>query len=105
MLTRCDQCRAMWKERNDRGVAGDPPCDTCRVELLKENIIPFEIYRRITGQVRLYFDGERTREVDLDHNALWTMIDHYPGKIVSHWRVFEEVTRAYYHFLKERNKK
>jgi len=95
----------MWKERNDRGVIGEPPCEECRVDLLKENIIPFEIYRRITGQVRLYFNGERTREIDMDHNALWSMIDHWPKKIDNAWEVFKKVTQTYYYFLKIRNEK
>lgn len=95
----------MWRERNERGVSGEPPCDTCRVDLFKENIIPFEIYRRIIGQVRLYFDGERNREIDIDHNALWSMINNFPKKITNPWEIFEKVTTAYHHFLKEKNEK
>ncbi len=93
----------MWAERNARGVDGDPPCDDCKVDLLPCNVIPFRIYLLICGQVRTYFDGERTREIDLDHTSLWMMIDNYPERIVDKWEVFSKVTKAFRHFLNKRN--
>jgi len=78
IITKCDSCREMWAERNARGVEGKPPCEECIVELLPENSIAAQIYQKVRGQVRLYFNGEVTRELDLDHNAVWAMIDHYP---------------------------
>lgn len=103
-LTACDQCRTMWEERNARGVAGSPDCETCRVELLEDNYIPAEIYQLIRGQIKLYFTGESNHELDLDHNALWSMIDHHP-KVKNHWEVFIRVYHTYQFFLKERQKK
>lgn len=99
----------MWKERNGRGVIGSPPCDECRVELSAENTIPARIYQLCRGQVRLYFNGEVNKELDIDHNAVWAMIDHYPCgglrgySMLEKWDIFEKVIHTYQHFLKNRN--
>lgn len=95
VITKCDTCREMWAERNQRGVEGSPNCDECKVELLPENSIAADIYRRVRGQVRLYFNGEYTKEIDLDHNAVWAMIDHYPQRIDDPWDVFIKVMSTY----------
>jgi hypothetical protein len=85
----------MWAERNARGVEGKPPCEDCKVELLPVNSIAAEIYQKVRGQVRLYFNGEVTKEFDLDHNAVWAMIDHYPREISDPWEVFEKIMSTY----------
>ncbi|MEN6615114.1 MAG: hypothetical protein ABFD12_01010 [Syntrophorhabdus sp.] len=51
MLTKCDQCREMWAERNARGVEGDPPCEICRIELAPENEEIAEVYFQSRSQV------------------------------------------------------
>lgn len=51
VLTRCDQCREMWRERNKRGIEGEPPCESCKVILQEENQEAAEIYMMTRGQI------------------------------------------------------
>lgn len=94
----------MWAERNARGVEGDPPCGECMVYLNENNIITAHIYDVVRGQVILFFDGERNREYDINHVAVWEAIDHFPCQSFDKWEVFEKVLAAWHHFQKERNK-
>lgn len=103
VITKCDQCREVWAERNQRGVDGSPPCDECRVNLKKENEIPAEIYRLVRGQVRFYFNGECSKVADIDHNAVWNMIDHYPKRISDPWKVFNRIIHTYHSLKKEQD--
>jgi len=93
----------MWQERNARGVTGEPPCAGCLVELNTDNYIAARIFRLVQSQVRLYFDGERNREMDLDQVALWNIIDHYPHVIPNKWSLFEKVLGVYRFFITERD--
>jgi len=108
VISKCDECRQVWKERNERGVAGQPICDTgefCEaypVTLLPQNSIPANIYQRIKGQVIFYFNGEVDKEYDLNHVALWNMIDHWPEHISNKFEIFDLVLHCYHTFLRER---
>lgn len=99
----------MWKERNQRGVVGDPPCDGCEdnVELgdrlLDENFCAAKVYYRVRNQILVYHNGEHDKEFDLNHVAVWAAIDHFPQKVLNPFEVFELVTDVYHHFLRERN--
>lgn len=107
--TECDRCREMWRERNERGVVGDPPCEDCEFDpsqdfkLMDENVFAAKIYQQVKDQVILYFNGEASIEYDIDHLAIWAMIDHFPRKISKPFEVFDLVLRTYHHFLSERN--
>lgn len=71
----------------------EPPCDTCRVDLLEENAEAAKIYLTVQGQVRTVGDTV----IDLDHNALWQAIDRYEVK--KPLRVFELINRTFHYFL------
>lgn len=51
VLTKCDQCREMWRERNARGVEGEPNCGECWVDLMEENRDAAHIYQLCRRQV------------------------------------------------------
>lgn len=100
----------MWKERNERGVIGNPPCDGCEHDpeqgsrlLMGENICAARIYQHVRNQTLLYFNGEANRELDINHVAVWSAIDHFPGNIKDPFAVFEMIVGVYHHFLRERN--
>lgn len=71
----------------------EPPCETCRVELLEENAEAAKIYLTVQGQVRTVGDTV----IDLDHVALWQAIDRYEVK--KPLRVFELINRTFHYFL------
>lgn len=71
----------------------EPPCETCRVELLEENAEAAKIYLTVQGQVRTVGDTV----IDLDHLALWQAIDRYEVK--KPLRVFELINRTFHYFL------
>ncbi|MFA6336078.1 MAG: hypothetical protein WCX48_11125 [Bacteroidales bacterium] len=73
VLTRCDQCREMWKDRNARGVDGDPPCDDCRVELLKENHDAVRVFFLTQNQLIMGPSGP----IDINQLAVHAAIDLY----------------------------
>lgn len=84
----------MWAERSERdGVLHEPPCETCRVDLLEENADAARIYQLIRGQIVTL--GENV--IDLNHVALWQAIDRY--KVKEPVRVFELVNKVFHHFL------
>jgi hypothetical protein len=104
VLTKCDQCIEFWKERNARGIPGEPPCDTCRVILLPENEIAASIYFLVRSQCELRWDGEKDIEVDLNQVALWKAIEKYPGGVSNEWVVFQKVNKCWHVIARERNK-
>lgn len=85
----------MWSERNARGIPGDPPCETCRVDLAEENKEAVEIYYMTRGQIVTL--GENI--VDINHMALWQNIDRF--KVKNPERCFALVNKAFHHFLKK----
>ena len=84
----------MFQERNP---PQEPPCDTCRVELDRNNQEAVKIYNLVHGQVLLRFDGERDHIVDLNHLALWKMIEMY--RIKNPAEVFERIYRTFHELL------
>jgi len=101
ILTKCDQCIATYSERNP---PEEPPCEDCRVELMKENQQAAYIYQIVSRQVRTIFNGERSIVTDLDFNAVFNVMDRIPGGVKDEWGCFEKIMSAFYYFLKERDK-
>jgi len=102
VITKCDQCREIWIEKNQRGIEGEPDCDGCIVVLLKSNRIAAHIYQVVRGQSIFIFNGERSIEYDINHSAVWSAIDHYPKHIPNPWDVFEKVLHTYHTISRER---
>ena len=102
ILTRCDQCRDMWRERNERGVEGEPPCDGCKTELLPENAEAARVFNKCRRQIITFFNGEVDKEIDLNYVAL-DVVMNWVG-VKDKRDVSEKVLRVYHHFLNERNK-
>jgi len=98
VLTKCDQCIAM---HNERVPPTEPPCDTCRVDLLKTNEAAADVYQLTCDQVRTRFNGEYDVVIGLDFNSVFGVMDRYPGGIKDQWRCFEKVRRVFYHFLRQ----
>jgi hypothetical protein len=78
----------------------EPPCDRCtderkRVDLLPENEVAAKIFLSIRGQTINMWNGERDIPVDLNHLAVWAMIDAY--EIKNRLEVFSAVCRAWHH--------
>ncbi len=71
----------------------EPPCGTCRVDLLLENEDAARIYQLIRGQIVTL--GENV--IDLNHVALWQAIDRY--RVQEPVKVFEAVNKVFHHFL------
>ena len=103
VITKCDQCKEMWRERNERGIEGEPDCVNCRVDLLPINNYAAEIYQKVRSQVKLYFNGQSMRELDIEHSAIWSAIDHFPHRIKNSWEVFERILHTYHYFKQERD--
>ena len=91
----------MWVERNGRGITGEPPCETCRVDLLPSNSEAANIYFKCRRQIITFFNGEVDKELDLNYVALDVIMDIYG--IRDKKECFEKVIRVYHHFLKERD--
>ena len=94
VLTKCDQCRQMYSERKP---PGEPPCETCRVELRSENDEAAKIFGIVRGQVLTRFNGEVDVVIGLSHPAIWAAIDGYG--IRDRVGTFEKVIRLF-HALK-----
>lgn len=77
VLSKCDVCREQWRERNDRGIAGDPPCDTCKVELREENETAANVYMIVRRQ---YVTAEQGRVVDVSIPAIKAVMDLFQVK-------------------------
>jgi len=96
VLDKCSQCRAMHAERKP---PTEPPCDTCRVELLEENADSARIYMLCNRQV--ITAGEANEVIDLNYQTVKTMMDLY--QVEKQKECFEAVVGTFHHFLsKER---
>jgi hypothetical protein len=93
----------MYRERNSRGLEGEPPCGECRVELLPENEAALQIFFTVRRQCEVRWDGEKDVEIDLNHLAVWKAIEKYPRKIANQWSCFHSVCRLFYD-VKKREK-
>ncbi len=95
--TVCDRCREIWGRSKK-----EPPCESCRVELKWENEEAARIYQMIRMQCQTRWNGERDIEIDLDFNAVFGLMDRYPGGIKDQWEVFNKVRNLFHHFLNEK---
>jgi len=99
ILTRCDQCRQMYSERKP---PGEPPCDTCRVELRQENADAARIFGIVRGQILTRFNGEVDVIIGLNHLAIWAAIDEY--RIKDRIGTFEKVIWLFHALEHKENK-
>lgn len=95
-LYRCEGCRDIYARRDP---PQEPPCETCRVDLDPENHVVARIYSAVKGQVITV--GEANIPVDLNHLAVWKMIEKY--KVKDETECFERVMGLFYHVLSQRN--
>ena len=72
----------------NRNPPEEPPCSTCRVEILPENAEALKIYLLIRGQYLMGFSGP----VDINQMAIWEAIDRYHVK--KPLEVFERVNHC-----------
>jgi len=66
--------------------------------LLPENEVAAKVFFAVRGQTINMWNGERDIPVDLNHLAVWAMIDAY--EIKNRMEVFKKVNRAW-HFAQE----
>lgn len=83
----------------NRKPAEEPPCSTCRVEVLPANMEAFRIYMLTRGQYIMGFSGP----VDINHLAIWEAIDRYGVK--KPLEVFERVNMCARKAISEMMKK
>jgi hypothetical protein len=86
----CPACKIIYEDKN-----ASPPCETCRVELFKENEEIAEIFFMCRGQVVTL--GENI--VDINHSVLWENIDRF--KVNNPKWCFMMVCKVFHHFLKK----
>ena len=96
VLTKCDQCRAMYAERNP---PQEPPCETCIVDLLPENRSAAEIYMICRNQVIVAGMGQI---LDISIPAIKIVMDLY--NIQDQKKCLNKVRAVFYHFLKDQEK-
>ena len=101
VLTKCDQCREQYGEKSQReGVHIEPPCATCRVELLPENKDAASVYFLCKRQV--ITAGEGNMPIDINHLAIWAQIEH--RGIKEPVRCFDMVLKLFHHYLEKESK-
>jgi len=96
VLTKCDQCRGTYAERNP---PEEPPCEICYVELWSEN----EEAIRIFTVVRNQFIMGPTSAIDINHLAIYGAMDLY--KVKNRRQCFEKVLRLANWWLEQLRKK
>lgn len=79
----------------------DPPCESCRVELVSENEDAAKVFMTVRGQVLTRFNGECDVVTDLNHLALWAAIDGYGIK--DRAGCFERVLKAWHTIQREKD--
>lgn len=98
----CDYCRHKAAERTP---PGEPVviknnkgelCESCRVELVKENKAASEIYFLVRHQCELRWNGERDLEIDLHHPSVWKAIENYPEVISDKWGCFKKIIHCWH---------
>mgnify|MGYP002865287691 FL=1 len=94
----CPACRDLYGRRDP---PEDPPCDECRVELSEDNADAARIYHIVKRQVRTC--GGSGEIIDLDYAAVKAVMDILG--IVKQRECFEKVSRAFHHFLAERQQR
>ena len=63
IITKCGQCREIYSERIP---PEEPPCDTCRVEPMEENLDAFKIF----GIARAQFIMGANGPIEINHLAI-----------------------------------
>jgi len=92
----CEGCHNVYENRTP---PEDPPCETCRVELMVENKEAAMVYQRVRGQVIVMSNGMETRVIDLNYPAIEFVMDLY--KVKNRVECFEKVVRVFHHFNQE----
>ena len=98
VLTKCDQCRQMYAERIPKQ---EPPCETCRVELLPANAEAASVYMSVRGQIVTFFNGERTVVVDVNHQSVHLAMDRLG--VTKQRECFDKVVRTFHAMIKEKH--
>lgn len=98
VLTKCDQCRQIYVERKP---PEDPPCDTCRVELLPENSEAAAVFMSVRGQIITFFNGERTVVVDVNHQSVHLAMERFG--VTKPRECFDKVVRTFHAMIKEKH--
>jgi hypothetical protein len=70
VLTACERCRTVYKGKEQ---PEEPPCETCRAELLEENEEAAQIFSITRSQLIMGFD----RPIDINHTAIHSAMDLY----------------------------
>ena len=96
VLTECDQCQAMYAERNP---PEEPPCENCRVNPMLENADAFRIFFLVQHQLILSMGGV----VDINHLAIHAAMDLY--QIQDRRRCFEKVLKISRWWVSKMNEK
>lgn len=78
----------------------EPPCDTCRVDLMPENRQAAEVYLITRNQVITAGMGE---PVDISIPAICNIMDRYPGGIKDQWKCLHKVRFAFHHFIDKKD--
>jgi hypothetical protein len=76
----------------------DPPCDSCRVDIRKENEEASKIYMIVQSQFIMGPAGP----IDIIHSAIYSAMDVYEVKNKRH--CFEKVLKLSRYFLQESRK-
>lgn len=84
-----------------RGIPGDPPCDTCNVELLAGNKTAVEIYMMCRSQCVTRFNGERDFEIDLDLPAVESVMRMRGIPFGQQWGLLNRVRKLFFQLKKE----
>jgi hypothetical protein len=92
----------MWQERNERGVEGNPPCGTCRVDLREENRPVADIFLLCRGQLIFRNNGEYDTIIDISLPTIFQAIDTYPEAITNKWKCASRIRKLFFR-LKEKN--
>ena len=94
--TRCDQCRLMYGERNP---PQEPPCETCWVDVMPENIDALRIFNMVQNQFIMAMGGP----IAINQTAIHPLMELYGIKDKK--RCFEKVLKLAEVRLEEVNKK
>jgi hypothetical protein len=93
VFSKCDLCRQTYGERNP---PEEPPCDTCRVDLMEENREAAEIFFITRNQVIVAFD----RVIDINHLAVDAAMQR--NNVSNKKDVFVKVIRAFHETRKDK---
>jgi len=76
----------------------EPPCETCRVDLLLENKQAAEVYMVTRSQ---FITAGMGQVIDISIPAVKIIMDLYPGGISDQWKCLSKVRAAFHHFKPE----